>query len=142
MSHEVSLYEPTRFMVAGSTYNKTKADYAVTFIQALKHTKGRWAGKPFKLLDWQERIVRDLFGTVKPDGFRQFTTAYVEIPKKMGKSELAAAVALLLCCGDGEERAEVYGCAADRQQASGPVLLNSTTTARRRHLSIGRASSV
>ena len=118
MSHEVSLYEPTRFMAAGSTYNKTKADYAVAFIQALKHTKGRWAGKPFKLLDWQERIVRDLFGTVKPDGFRQFTTAYVEIPKKMGKSELAAAVALLLCCGDGEERAEVYGCAADRQQAS------------------------
>ena len=37
---------------------------------------------------------------------------------KQGKSELAAAVALLLCCGDGEERAEVYGCAADRQQAS------------------------
>lgn len=36
----------------------------------------------------------------------------------MGKSELAAAVALLLTCGDGEERAEVYGCAADRQQAS------------------------
>ena len=36
----------------------------------------------------------------------------------MGKSELAAAVALLLCCGDGEERAEVYGCAADRQQAT------------------------
>ena len=36
----------------------------------------------------------------------------------MGKSELAAAIALLLTCGDGEERAEVYGCAADRQQAS------------------------
>ena len=33
-------------------------------------------------------------------------------------SELAAAVALLLTCGDGEERAEVYGCAADRQQAA------------------------
>ena len=45
-------------------------------------------------------------------------TAYIEIPKKQGKSELAAAVALLLTCGDGEERAEVYGCAADRQQAS------------------------
>ena len=40
------------------------------------------------------------------------------VPKKQGKSELAAAVALLLTCGDGEERAEVYGCAADRQQAS------------------------
>lgn len=42
----------------------------------------------------------------------------MEIPKKQGKSELAAAVALLLTCGDGEERAEVYGCAADRQQAT------------------------
>lgn len=41
----------------------------------------------------------------------------IEIPKKQGKSELAAAVALLLLCGDGEERAEVYGCAADRNQA-------------------------
>ena len=27
-------------------------------------------------------------------------------------------MALLLTCGDGEERAEVYGCAADRQQAT------------------------
>ena len=55
---------------------------------------------------------------MKPNGYRQFNTAYIEIPKKQGKSELAAAVALLLTCGDGEERAEVYGCAADRQQAS------------------------
>ena len=68
--------------------------------------------------DWQEQIIRDIFGTLKPNGYRQFNTAYVEIPKKMGKSELAAAVALLLTCGDGEERAEVYGCAADRQQAT------------------------
>jgi phage terminase large subunit-like protein len=42
----------------------------------------------------------------------------VEIPKKNGKSELAAAIALYLTCGDGEWGAEVYGCAADRQQAS------------------------
>ena len=75
-------------------------------------------GKPFELIDWQEQIIRDVFGTIKPNGYRQFNTAYIEIPKKQGKSELAAAVALLLCCGDGEERAEVYGCAADRQQAA------------------------
>ncbi len=61
---------------------------------------------------------RDLFGVLKPNGYRQFNTAYIEIPKKMGKSKLAAAVALLFCCGDDEERAEVYGCAADRQQAT------------------------
>ena len=111
-------YTPTKFIDKDSKYDKKAADYAVSFIECLSHTKGTWAGKPFELLDWQEQIVRDLFGILKPNGYRQFNTAYIEIPKKMGKSELAAAVALLLCCGDGEQRAEVYGCAADRQQAS------------------------
>lgn len=111
-------YTPTRFMAENSHYDKDAADFAVMFIESLCHTKGTWAGKKFELIDWQERIIRDLFGVLKPNGYRQFNTAYVEIPKKQGKSELAAAVALLLCCGDGEERAEVYGCAADRQQAT------------------------
>ena len=94
------------------------ADRAVAFINSLKHTKGVWYGKNFELLPWQDKIVRDIFGTLKPNGYRQFNTAYIEIPKKQGKSELAAAVALYLTCGDGEYGAEVYGCAADRQQAS------------------------
>ena len=111
-------YKPTKFMAKSSKYDKAAADYAVGFIECLCHTKGTWAGKPFELIDWQERIIRDIFGILKPNGYRQFNTAYIEIGKKNGKSELAAAVALLLCCGDGEERAEVYGCAADRQQAS------------------------
>ena len=111
-------YKPTKFKASDSKYNEAAADYAVNFIECLCHTKGTWAGKPFELIDWQEQIIRDIFGTLKPNGYRQFNTAYVEIPKKMGKSELAAAVALLLTCGDGEERAEVYGCAADRQQAT------------------------
>ena len=111
-------YKITKFIEKDSKYSKAHADYAVNFIECLCHTKGTWAGKTFKLLSWQEQIIRDLFGVIKPNGYRQFNTAYIEIPKKMGKSELAAAVALLLCCGDGEERAEVYGCAADRQQAS------------------------
>ena len=59
-----------------------------------------------------------MFGTVKENGYRQYNTAYVEIPKKNGKSELAAGVALYMTCGDGEWGAEVYGCASDRQQAS------------------------
>ncbi|MBQ7542622.1 MAG: terminase large subunit [Clostridia bacterium] len=105
-------------MLPDSRYDKAAADYAVGFIESLTHTKGTWAGKPFHLLPWQEQLVRDVFGVLKPNGYRQFNTAYCEIPKKMGKSELAAAIALLLCCADGEQRAEVYGCAADRQQAS------------------------
>lgn len=111
-------YKPTKFKLKSSAYDKSAADYAVAFIENLCHTKGTWARKPFELIDWQEQIIRDLFGTLKPNGYRQFNTAYIEIPKKQGKSELAAAVALLLACGDGEERAEVYGCAADRQQAA------------------------
>ena len=111
-------YKATKFKTKDSIYDKEKADYAVNFINCLSHTKGIWAGKPFELLDWQEQIIRDLFGIIKPNGYRQFNTAYIEIPKKNGKSELAAAVALLLTCGDFEERAEVYGCAADRGQAS------------------------
>lgn len=111
-------YKPTKFKQKTSVYDKSAADYAVMFIENLCHTKGTWAGKPFELIDWQEQIIRDLFGTLKPNGYRQFNTAYIEIPKKQGKSDLAAAVALLLTCGDGEERAEVYGCAADRQQAA------------------------
>lgn len=111
-------YKPTRFMAETSRYDKDKADFAVNFIECLKHTKGVWAGKKFDLLPWQEQIVRDLFGTVKPNGYRQFNEAYIEIPKKNGKSELAAAITNYLLCGDGEERAEIYGCASDRQQAS------------------------
>lgn len=111
-------YKPTKFKAKDSYYDKEYADFAVAFIESLCHTKGTWAGKWFELMDWQEQIIRDLFGILKPNGYRQFNTAYIEIPKKNGKSELAAAVALLLTCGDGEQRAEVYGAAADRQQAS------------------------
>lgn len=111
-------YKPTKFKAKDSYYDKEYADFAVAFIESLCHTKGTWAGKWFELMDWQEQIIRDLFGILKPNGYRQFNTAYIEIPKKNGKSELAAAIALLLTCGDGEQRAEVYGAAADRQQAS------------------------
>lgn len=111
-------YTPSRFMLPTSHYEKQKADRAVKFIQNLCHTKGKWAGKKFMLLPWQEQIVRDIFGIVREDGKRQFLTAYVEIPKKQGKSELAAAIALYLLYADNEASAEVYGAACDRNQAS------------------------
>ena len=111
-------YKPPRFMLPTSHYDKAKADRAVKFIENLCHTKGKWAGKRFWLLPWQEQLIRNIFGIVKPDGYRQFRTAFVEICKKVGKSELAAAVALYLLYADNEPSAEVYGAAADRQQAS------------------------
>ena len=91
-------YKPTRFMAKGSHYDKAAADFAVRFVESLKHTKGRWHGKAFELIGWQEEIIRDLFGILKKNGYRQFNMAYIEIPKKQGKSELAAAIALM-CVG-------------------------------------------
>ena len=78
-------YTPTGFMAEDSHYDKAAADFAVAFIESLCHTKGKWSGEPFNLIPWQEQIVRDLFGILKPNGYRQFNQAYVEIPKKNGK---------------------------------------------------------
>ncbi len=95
-----------------------QADRAVNFIRGLRHTKGRWAGQPFGLLDFQEhRIIRPVFGTLRPDGTRQYRLVYIELPKKNGKSELAAAVSNYLLFADGEIGAEVYYAAVDRDQA-------------------------
>lgn len=99
-------------------FDEAKAQKTIRFIENLKHTKGTFHGQNFKLLPWQDQIIRDVFGTVKENGYRQYNTAYVEIPKKNGKSELAAAIALYMTCGDGEWGGEIYGCASDRQQAS------------------------
>ena len=100
-------------------FDEARARRVIQFIECLKHTKGEFHGKPFMLLPWQEKIVRDVFGTVRdeqPD-MRQYTTAYIEIPKKQGKSELGAALALNMLVNDDEWKAEVYSCASDRQQA-------------------------
>ena len=96
----------------------TAGDRAVRFINNLTHTKGEWAEQPFALRPWQEAILQPLFGTLRADGRRRYRTCYVEIPRKNGKTELAAAVALYMLLGDGEQGAEVYSAAVDREQAS------------------------
>ena len=100
--------------------DERKARRVIDFIQCLKHTKGEFHGKPFRLLPWQEKIIRDVFGTVREDDHSRAlrTTAYIEIPKKQGKSELGAAIALNMLVNDDEWKAEVYSCASDRQQAA------------------------
>jgi len=99
-------------------FSEAKAQHAIQFIEQLKHTKGRWAGQPFKLLPWEVELIRQTFGTLRDDGTRQYHTVYVEIPKKSGKSEVGAAIALYMLMADGEANAEVYSAACDRQQAS------------------------
>lgn len=102
-----------------------RADHAQGFIEeVLVHTKGTYARKRFLLTTWQrEDIIRPLFGTVRwsdeHEGYiRRYAVAWIEIARKNGKSELLAAVMLYLLVADGEEEAELYGCARDRDQAA------------------------
>jgi len=100
------------------TLGERQAQKAIDFITGLKHVKDPWHGCQFELLPWEEQIVTDIYGTLKKDGTRQYRTAYIEIPKKNGKTELMAALGLKQLCADDEWAAEVYGCASDRGQAS------------------------
>jgi phage terminase large subunit-like protein len=97
---------------------ESQADRAVKLINQLTHTKGPFAGKTFDLRSWQEKkIVRPLFKTRK-DGLRQYRTCLLMLPRKNGKSELAAALAVYFLLFDGETGAEVYSAAADKDQAA------------------------
>ena len=88
------------------------------FRRFLVHSKGEWAGKPFELQPWQwEKLIGPLFGWKRADGTRRYRRAYVEIPKKMGKSTLGAAISLYLLVADNEPGAEVFSAAVDRDQA-------------------------
>lgn len=99
-------------------FDTEKALYTIQFIELLKHTKGKFHGQPFKLLDWQHSIIWDVYGTLDNRALRQYQYVYLEVPKKNGKTELAAAAGVYHTFADGEVKGEVYGCASDRGQAS------------------------
>lgn len=122
----------------GAEFSVKKAKRAINFIERMTvHTKSKWARKPFKLEQWQkgsakrddngnwivDGIVAPIFGTEKYSEFwgqnvRQFNTAWIEMGRKQGKSELIAAIALYLLIFDGEWSAEIIGAASDKNQAS------------------------
>lgn len=101
-------------------FDEQAAEVVVRFFERLlHHSKGEWAGQPFILEDWQkDEIIRPLFGWKRmDDGTRRYRKAYIEIPRKNGKSTMAAGIALFLLFADEEPGAEVYSAAADRDQA-------------------------
>jgi phage terminase large subunit-like protein len=101
-------------------FDEQAAQLAIRFFERLlHHSKGEWAGQPFLLEEWQrDEIIRPLFGWKRRDnGTRRYRTAYIEIPRKNGKSTMSAGIALLLLFADDEPGAEVYSAAADRDQA-------------------------
>jgi len=87
------------------------------FTRYLRHTEGEWAGQPFVLADWERDLVRRVFGWKRPDGSRLVRTVYLEVPRKNGKTEFAAGLALLLLVGDAEYGGQGYAMAVDKDQA-------------------------
>lgn len=102
------------------TFDPLRAARVDAFFRThLKHLKGRFAGQPFILEDWQrDKIIGPIFGTVDPDGLRTYREGLVGLPRKNGKSELAAGIALYMLTADGEYGAEIYSVAGSKQQAS------------------------
>ena len=117
------------------------------------HKTGEWRGRPLKLARWQRKIVRQIFGWKRPDGFRRFKEVWLEVARKNGKSTLAAAIALYMLCGDREPAAQIYSVAGNEQQARivygdarsmvelNPALLSQIETAKQ-GMQHGRSESI
>lgn len=99
-------------------FDKDKAQRACSFAEGLPHVKGKWAGQRIVLEPWQCFIFCMLFGWLhKLSGLRRFRRADIMIPRKNGKSIIAAIIGLYMLVADGEIGAEVYCGAVSQDQA-------------------------
>ena len=115
LAHRIRVEYPT---APGFYYDPVLARRVVTWFRAhLRYSRAEWYGRPFELLPWQEAVICRLFATVNGQGRRQYRTVFLGIPKKNGKTELGAGVALRVLCADGQHRPEVYGVASNVSQA-------------------------
>jgi phage terminase large subunit-like protein len=90
---------------------------AVRFFNNLTHT-GDYSGETFNLRPWQEEPIKQLFGTLRPDGTRQFRKTFWGLPRKQGKTELVAAGGLFLLLGQGRKEQRIYTASGDVEQAA------------------------
>ena len=118
---EVSFFNKTTGEQETHTYifDASKSIRPINFIEKYcKQSKGKWNGKPLKLLLWQKAFIQALFGFVdKETGLRKYRKAILFVARKNGKSALAAAIATYMLTKDGEGGAEIYSVATKRDQA-------------------------
>lgn len=100
----------------------------------------RFVGMPFLPTGWQAQDLREIFGRIDDQGNRLIRQVFVEVPKKNGKSEMAAGVALKLLFADDEPGAEIYGAASDIVQAG--IVFNVASSMVRRNPNLTRCSSI
>ena len=94
------------------------ADFACSFFEdVLHHTADDWWGEPFKLCAWQEKALSEIFGNLDEHDNRIIEMVYLEVPKKAGKTEFAAGLALLTLVSTNTPGCQVYGAAAATRQA-------------------------
>lgn len=99
-------------------FNESVVDKAINFIGTLKHFMGKSSGKHFKLENWQQFMIANIVGWYWKDGnTRRFTSSYIEVSRKNGKTALAAALCLYYLIADGEDGAEVDLAANSKEQA-------------------------
>lgn len=109
----------------GYRWDADAAERICRFVEMLPHTKGEWAkrapgapyGQTIRLEPWQSFILTTIFGWLRPNGTRRYRLAYIEVPRKNGKSIIAAGIGLYMLIADGEEGAEVYCGATTERQA-------------------------
>lgn len=100
-------------------YDEEAGERVVRFFrECLKFVDDTKAGKPMILEPWQDDIFRTLFGWKRPDGTRRFRQALIAIPRKNGKTTIAAGLGLYMLLADGLFGAQCYCAAGDRDQAS------------------------
>lgn len=106
------------------------------FVSQLTHSSGPAAGLRFQLRDWQLGILERIYGPAHPDGRRIVRTAFITMPRKQGKTELAAGLVLYHLLADGEKGGQVYSAAADRHQAA--LVFNAAAQMVRNDPGLGR----
>lgn len=108
--------------VPGAMFDPARVDRVIKALRALRHTQGKWAGRPLEPDAWQVAyVLAPVFGWVAPDEsgrlVRIIRKLFVEVPRKNGKTTLTSGLLLYLAFADGEAGAQVYAVAASKLQA-------------------------
>lgn len=112
--------EPNRY--PGAVFDAERVDKVIAGLECLRHTQGKWAGRPLKPDAWQVAyILAPIFGWVAPDEdgnyVRIVRSAYIDVPRKAGKTTLISGLLLVLAFADGEAGAQVLAVAGSKDQA-------------------------
>lgn len=98
-------------------FNEERANHVKKFIGLFHHYTGKFDKKQFTLLPWQHLFIENLYGFYWLDGRRRFNSAYLQLARKGGKTQLSAALCLYHLIADGEPDANVFLAAGSKEQA-------------------------